>query len=174
MGLNVLASVPSNHVHESDIAWDEEEREGGMDFRQKRLAGAAGAEELGVSLYEIEPEGTAWPYHYHYANEEGLFVLDGTITVRDPDGTYEVDAGGYVAFRTGEEGAHELINETDETVRLLLVATMEHPDVEVFPESDTIGLMVGGAPGEAVEFAKYFRDDDAYPFWEEEVGLSEE
>lgn len=159
--------MSQRRVHESDIDWDEEEREGGMDFRQKRLAAAADAEDLGVSLYEIEPGGSAWPYHYHYANEEGMYVLDGSITLRSPEGTSEVEAGGYVAFPKGPDGAHELTNETDETVRLLLFATMEHPEIEVFPESDTYGVMAGGAPGAAVEFAKYFREDSDYAFWEE-------
>ena len=165
--------MPPHHVHESDIDWDEEEHEGEMDFRQKRLAAAAGAEDLGVSLYEIEPRGSAWPYHYHYANEEGLYVLKGTITLQTEGHTHDVDAGGYAAFPTGEEGGHELINETDEPVRLLLFATMEHPDVEVFPGSDTLGVMVGGAPGQEVEFAKYFREDSAFAFWEEEIGTTD-
>lgn len=166
--------MPPRHAHESDLDWDEEEHMNRMHFRQKRLAAAAGAEDLGVSLYEIEPDGSAWPYHYHYGNEEGLYVLDGTITVRTEEGTHEVEAGGYMAFPVGKEGAHELTNETDETVRLLLVATMEHPEVEVFPESDTFGVMVGGAPGAEVEFAKYFKGNTEFPFWEEMLEPSDE
>jgi hypothetical protein len=46
---------------------------------------------------------------------------------------------------------------------------MEHPEVEVFPESDTFGVMIGGAPGAEVEFAKYFRGESAFPFWEEQL-----
>ena len=34
-------------------------------------------DELGCSLFEVDPGGQAVPYHAHYANEELLIVLDG-------------------------------------------------------------------------------------------------
>ena len=48
--------MPPRRVHESELDWDEEEDVNGMDFRQKRLAAAAGGADLGGSLYEIEPD----------------------------------------------------------------------------------------------------------------------
>jgi uncharacterized cupin superfamily protein len=40
-----------------------------------------------------------------------------------------------VAFLAGLAGAHELRNETDEDVRILLVSTMVAPEINVFPDT---------------------------------------
>ena len=45
--------------------------------RGTRVGAAAGARELGATLYELDPGGQASPYHMHHANEELLLVLDG-------------------------------------------------------------------------------------------------
>ncbi len=54
--------------------------------RAMRLGSRAGAAELGVTLYEIDPGGAVSPYHAHHANEELLLVLDGRPQLRTPDG----------------------------------------------------------------------------------------
>ena len=66
-------------------AWERE-----MGARGPRLGPAAGARDLGCSLYEIDPGGQAVPYHAHHANEELLIVLDGTLELRTPEGTRTV------------------------------------------------------------------------------------
>ena len=68
-------------INESDLDWDEHEGVDG-DFRQKQLGAAAGSERLGCSLYELPPGAQPWSYHYHAANEEALYVLSGTGTLR--------------------------------------------------------------------------------------------
>ena len=50
---------------------------GNFSFLRKRLGMAAGGRKLGVSWFEIQPGKKAFPFHFHRANEEGLFVLEG-------------------------------------------------------------------------------------------------
>lgn len=57
--------------------------------RGTRVGAAAGAHELGCTLYELDPGGQASPYHMHHANEELLLVLDGVLELRTPEGTRE-------------------------------------------------------------------------------------
>ena len=64
----------------------------------------AGAEELGASVYELDPGVVGAPLHVHHANEELLLVLAGTLSLRGPDGTQLLSAGAVVAFPRGQAG----------------------------------------------------------------------
>ena len=61
--------------------------------RERYLAAAAGGQQLGCSLVELAPGATAWPFHYHCANEEAIYVLEGTGTARIGDARVEIRAG---------------------------------------------------------------------------------
>jgi uncharacterized cupin superfamily protein len=50
-----------------------------------RLAERAGAENLGASLYEMQP-GDEMVFHYHVQREELLIVLGGRPSLRTADG----------------------------------------------------------------------------------------
>ncbi len=89
----------------------------------------AGAQELAANVYELEPGAVGSPLHAHHANEELLFVLSGTLSLRGPDGTRLLTAGAVVAFPRGQAGAHSLVNRSDAPVRYLVVSTTNLPDV---------------------------------------------
>lgn len=111
----------------------------GFRFRRARLGYQAGCETLGVSLWELPP-GEATIYHYHFGNEEMAIVLKGTPSVRTPEGWDELSEGQLIAIPPGERGARQFVNRTDEPIRLLMLGTMNGPEVVVYPESDKIGV----------------------------------
>jgi uncharacterized cupin superfamily protein len=133
-------------VNETDLDWAEYDR-GGTTFRRKRLADAAGGEALGCSLYEIPPGERSWPYHYHEANEEALYVLSGGGQLRTPDGSVALAAGDFAAFPAGERGGHRVVNDDSGPLRYLMVSTMDDPDVTRYPDAGRFGVFVGSAPG---------------------------
>jgi uncharacterized cupin superfamily protein len=100
----------------------------------------AGARDLGVSVYELEPGVVGSPLHVHHGNEELLLVLAGTLTVRSPEVVQVAPAGAVVAFPRGQAGAHSLVNRSDALVRYLVVSTTNGPDVVEYP--DTGGTLV--------------------------------
>ena len=53
----------------------------GDGLRAVRVGQRAGAEELGASVYELEP-GDEMVYHYHVQREELLIVLAGRLSLR--------------------------------------------------------------------------------------------
>ena len=73
--------------------------------------------------------------HVHRANEELLFVLAGTLSLRGPDGTQLLSAGAVVAFPRGQAGAHSLVNRADAPVRYIVVSTTNRPDVVEYPDT---------------------------------------
>jgi uncharacterized cupin superfamily protein len=124
--------------------WSGETDDGG---RWKRLGRAAGGDRLGCTLESLPPGHDPLPYHYHTANEEALYVLDGRGTLRTPAGEFAIARGDYVSFPAGESGAHVVENASDERLRYLVFSTMNEPDVVVYPDDETLRVFVGAPPG---------------------------
>jgi uncharacterized cupin superfamily protein len=103
-----------------------------------RVGHELGTERLGASVWKLPPGEAAYPYHFHYSDEELVLVLSGRPTLRTPEGTRQLEPGEVVNFRLGERGAHQLSNPTDEEVRFLSVSTSRTADVVVYPDSNKI------------------------------------
>jgi uncharacterized cupin superfamily protein len=142
--------------------WDEETPELGR--RVVRLGRRAGAGALGASVYELEPGGAVSPLHLHHANEELLVVLAGRPRVSTPAGARELEPGDAVCFPRGAEGAHRIWNSGPETARVLVVSTMNVPEVTELVTTGT--AMVTAArgdrrvfpPASAGEFEQLWRE----------------
>lgn len=162
-------------VNESDLEWTESEH-GETQFRRKQLGAAAGGDRLGCSLYELPPGKGSWPYHYHAANEEAIYVLDGTGSIRLGGEMCDLDAGTYVALPVGESGGHRVINDSEGTLRYLVVSTMVEPDVTVYPDSEKFGIYVGSPPGGREErtLEGYYEIDADVDYWRGESGADSE
>lgn len=93
-------------------------------YRRESFGSVASGEKLGCSVYEVEPGKRAWPYHYHAANEEAIYVLQGAGTLRVANEEVEVSAGDYASFPSGTGHAHQLVNTSDSVLRYLCFSTM--------------------------------------------------
>lgn len=107
-----------------------------------RLAQHAGAQRLAANLYEIDPGAAVSPLHFHHANEELLFVLSGTPTVRrGPSEESTLAAGEVVAFLPGRSGVHQVLNRSTQPARVLIVATNDLPEVAEQVESGQLAII---------------------------------
>jgi uncharacterized cupin superfamily protein len=151
-----------------DPQFDADQERPGFTYRRARLGWQAGTEQLGMSLYDVPPGQATFPYHAHTANEELLIVLDGTPSLRTPDGWRELENGEVVAFRVGEEGAHQVVNRSEAPARVLLLSTMAAPEVNFYPDSGKLmaATRAPGAAGEGIHEA--YRREDAIDYWEGE------
>jgi uncharacterized cupin superfamily protein len=118
-----------------DPEFDAERDDGRFRWRRARLGRQAGSDQLGASLFELPPGAASFPLHAHYANEELLLVLEGAPTLRTIDAERQLERGEVVACPAGRRGAHELRNESEASVRVLIVSTMRAPDINEFPDS---------------------------------------
>jgi uncharacterized cupin superfamily protein len=132
-----------------DFAYDAEDPEG---FRSgmARLGKLVGAAKTGISVYEVAPGQAICPYHYEYAEEEWLLVLQGRPSVRHPEGTEQLEPWDVVCFPVGPDGAHAVRNETDEPVRVLMFSDVSHPAATVYPDSDKIAVWTGNADDDVI------------------------
>ena len=135
------------NVFEPD--WDAEQDKQPFTWRRSRVGRQAGAERLGASLFEVEPGASTFPLHVHHANEEMLVVLAGTPTLRTVDDERVLSPGEVVSFPAGRGGGHRIDNRSHEPIRVLLVSTMNAPEVNEYPDSGKVWVRdyaPGGPP----------------------------
>jgi uncharacterized cupin superfamily protein len=108
-----------------------------------RFGPQLGASQLGASVYELAPGQAICPYHYEYAEEEWLLVLQGRPSLRHPEGVEQLEPWDAVCFAPGPDGAHGVRNETEEPVRVLMFSTVTHPAATVYPDSDKVAIWTG-------------------------------
>jgi uncharacterized cupin superfamily protein len=130
------------NIFEAELERDADDPEG-YSAAYLKLAPEIGAKTMAGTVYELEPGNSNCPYHYE-SDEEWLLVLEGTLTVRHPDGEEELEKGELVCFPVGPKGAHKLTNRGRETVKMLIVSTADLPAVAVYPDSDKIGVFTEG------------------------------
>ena len=81
------------------------------------------------------------------ANEEAIYVLEGSGTLRIGEEEVPISKGDYVTFPAArEEGAHQLVNTSNSTLRYLCFSTMIEPDAMIYPGSGKIGGFVERPP----------------------------
>lgn len=107
------------------------------------LHSLVGAERLRANVFELPPGEAVCPYHYEYPDEEWLVVLEGTPTVRRPDGERVLVAGDVVCFPAGPEGAHKVTNRSSERARVLIFSDHASTGVAIYPDSNKIGVSTG-------------------------------
>jgi uncharacterized cupin superfamily protein len=100
-------------------------------------------------LYELPPGKRSFPFHYHLAQEEALFVLEGSARLRLGAQEIQVAAGDYVALPVGPDHAHQMINSSTEPCRYLCFSTLGFPEIAVYPDSKKLGLLGGRASVDA-------------------------
>ena len=132
------------------------DRPAGYEISLARVGSLIGASALGLSVYDLAPGQSAFPYHYELGREEWLLVLAGRPTLRDPDGEEELAPGDLVVFPEGEEGAHKVTNNTDEMVRIAMISNKEEPSVSFYPDSGKVGLWPAGKLFRLADEVDYF------------------
>jgi uncharacterized cupin superfamily protein len=146
----------------ADPVFDEPREHPGYTCRRARLGRQAGSEKTGLSLWELPAGESAYPYHWHLAEEELVVVLTGSPSLRTTDGWRDLEEGEVVAFPVGEGGAHQITNRSDDTVRFLSFSNQQ-PDIVVYAESGKIGAFERRPEGGGLY--KIFRGEDAVDYW---------
>jgi len=145
-----------------------DEWDGTRDREGWRVKGALvgqriGGELIGATMSEVEPGDRLWPYHAHHLNEEWVLVLRGEPTLRTPEGEQVLKEGDVACFPRGKDGAHQLVNRTDSSVRVLMLSSMISG--EIIEYLDTGKLLVKGVDDDDIMFA---RPGPTAEYWEGE------
>lgn len=93
-----------------------------------------------LCVYEIPPGKSAYPYHYHFKDEESFHILSGQGALRTPEGMKAVVAGDFLHFPAGPEGAHKLTNTGTEPLVYIDFDVIHDLDVCLYPDSGKLAV----------------------------------
>jgi uncharacterized cupin superfamily protein len=129
----------------ADNVWDDVPDWGGVGPRPlaRPREGA-----LGASIWELQPGGSQFTYHFHHGSDELLIVVRGAPTVRLHDGERRLREEDVVPLPRGPEGGHPLRNDTADAARVLIVSSNVRPDVAEYPDTGKVGIVTGGTDWE--------------------------
>ena len=152
-----------------DPEWQRSVDEGHFGMRGQQLGRPAGANEIGATLYEVDPGKRNLPYHAHHGIEETIVVIQGTPTIRTPDGETELTEGDVHCFGKGSGSAHQVINNTDTPVRFMMLSSQSSADFAEYPDGSKIAVF-SGVWGTDDAFQKMLSSENEVGYFDGELG----
>lgn len=97
--------------------------------QRTRLGDAAGLTQFGVNLLRLPPGTWSSQRHWHSAEDEFTYVLEGEVVLVTDDGEELLRAGDCAGFRAGDGNGHHLQNRSAHEAVLLEVGS-RRPDID--------------------------------------------
>ena len=147
-----------------DPDFDQLRDQPGFVARRAYVGRQSGAKHLGLSYWEVDPGQAAYPYHAHLTEEEIVVLLEGRPSLRTTDGWRDMEPGEVVCFHRGEDGAHQIVNRTDEVVKFLAFSPTGIPDIVLQPDAGKIGAFERKPEGGGL--SAWFRSEDDRDYYD--------
>ncbi|MBI1218535.1 MAG: cupin domain-containing protein [Rhodobacteraceae bacterium] len=103
-----------------------------------RLSMAGGITQFGAYIETVAQGAWTSERHWHDAEDEFAYVLDGTVTLHDDTGLHDLAAGDAVCWPHGDPNAHHMTNRGRTPARLLVVGTRVACDICRYPDSGRV------------------------------------
>jgi uncharacterized cupin superfamily protein len=104
---------------------------------RQRLGDAAGLTDFGVNLLRLPPGVWSSQRHWHTAEDEFLYVLEGEVVLVTDAGEQTLKAGDCAGFKAGVADGHQLQNRSQREAVMLEVGSRKAADDEVdYPDID--------------------------------------
>src|SRR5208282_4422265 len=108
-----------------------------MRSRQK-LGNAAGLTQFGVNLLRLAPGVWSSQRHWHSAEDEFIYVLEGEVVLVTDGGEEVLGAGDCAGFKAGVADGHQLQNRGNTDALILEIGSrrpqeevVEYPDIDL-------------------------------------------
>ena len=118
---------------------------------------AAGLTQFGAFVETLEPGATSSQRHWHEAEDEFLYMLEGEITVVEDAGEYVLVPGEATGWKAGDPNGHQLMNRADVPATYLIVGTRAKDDRCHYTQIDMVYARTGDVSGYT------HRDGTPYP-----------
>lgn len=110
--------------------------------RRWRLGDAVGLDQFGVNLLRLPAGAWSSQRHWHAAEDEFVWVVEGEVVLVEADGETVLRAGDCAGFKAGVPNGHKIENRSGVEAVLLEVGTRsptvtacDYPDIDmVLPE----------------------------------------
>ena len=120
-----------------------------------KLGDAAGLTQFGVNLMRLPPGQWTSQRHWHSAEDEFVWIVEGEVVLVTDDGEQVMRAGDCAGFPAGAPNGHHLQNRSDAEAVLLEVGSRRR-DVDAVTYSD-VDLKLDAGSGE-------YRHRDGTPY----------
>ena len=108
--------------------------------RQKRQLGDLfGLSRFGVNLTTLAPGSESALLHRHDRQEEFIYILAGSPTLRTSEGEFALAPGMCVGFVPGG-AAHHIVNRSDEEATFLEIGDRTPGDSATYPDDDLVAV----------------------------------
>lgn len=106
--------------------------------RRRRLGNAAGLTQFGVNRLELDPGVWTSQRHWHSAEDEFVWVVEGEVVLIEEDGETTLRPGDCAGFKAGVVNGHKIENRSDREAVLLEVGSRrptedacDYPDIDM-------------------------------------------
>jgi len=103
---------------------------------RQRLGDAAGLTDFGVNLLRLAPAAWSSQRHWHGAEDEFVYVLEGEVVLVTDAGEEILKPGDCAGFKAGLKDGHHLQNRSKADAVLLEVGSRKMEDEGEYPDID--------------------------------------
>jgi uncharacterized cupin superfamily protein len=122
--------------------------------RRWRLGDAVGLDQFGVNLLRLPAGAWSSQRHWHMAEDEFVWVVEGEVVLIEEDGETVLVAGDCAGFKAGVANGHKIENRSDHEAVLLEVGSRrptedacDYPDIDmILPQGSDGYLHRDGTP----------------------------
>lgn len=93
-----------------------------------------GLQNFGINYTRIPPGAISALRHAHNLQDEAVFILAGTPTLRTDEGEFVLQPGMFVGFPAGTGNAHQLVNRSEDDVLCLEIGDRTPGDAATYPD----------------------------------------
>jgi uncharacterized cupin superfamily protein len=133
--------------------------------REEWISEPGGLTGLGTFIHVLEPGTRSSIKHWHEAEDELVYVLDGEITVVEGAVESLLGPGDAAAFPKGQAVGHYLWNKSASAVRCLVVGTRVPVDRVTYPDHDRVMLRDRSLPDDLWSDTSGNPADSPYKDW---------
>jgi uncharacterized cupin superfamily protein len=115
--------------------------------REKAALGdVVGLTQFGVNLTRLKPGAASALRHWHEAEDEFVYVLEGEITLIEDGGAILLQSGDAAGFKAGVANGHHLVNKSQRDAVYLEVGgrakreRAHYPDIDLVYDRDQSGF----------------------------------
>lgn len=103
---------------------------------RRQLGDAAGLTDFGVNLLRLPPGTWSSQRHWHTAEDEFVYVLEGELTLVSDAGEETLRAGDCAGFKAGVRDGHHLQNRTNKDAVALEIGSRKAEDEGEYSDID--------------------------------------
>ena len=103
---------------------------------RKRLGNAIGLDQFGVNLSRLKPGAASSQRHWHQAEDEFVYMLEGELVLIEDDGETVLRPGDAAGWKAGVANGHCLVNRSSRDAVYLEIGSRAPREVASYPDID--------------------------------------